>query len=245
MGWRFGASDTIIADVEVPVGPAVAGGARCPALNESSTVEWHNAQVMPMDRSPPRSSKKPFTPTTASSLSRATVVAGSSRSTAPCLICRDQRRRERLAVDLQADGQRGLGADAVADAAVLRARDGAVELKRIAPERLAAEGVEAEGLPAFLEHPAGMLLGDVRRAGCGSARGTHLRSATPTSRHDHQDGQACCEHRPRPRDGFHLDPSSGPAGQATGVDAPIDSSTFDLGGWCSGGIVEAIKYLYK
>ena len=38
-----------------------------------------------------------------------------------------------------------------ADAAVRRARDRLVELQRVAPERLVAERVEAEGLPALLE----------------------------------------------------------------------------------------------
>src|SRR6185369_3328520 len=73
---------------------------------ESSTIEWHNAQLIPTDfrllsrwpellsRSlsssrpcPPRSSlKKPLTPTTASSRSSTSVTAGSSRFTCPCFI---------------------------------------------------------------------------------------------------------------------------------------------------------------
>ena len=65
-----------------------------PGAKASSTVEWQMAQVMPTDlrASRPRP-KKPFTPTTASSLSRATVVAGSSRSTCFCLQLLHQVRR--------------------------------------------------------------------------------------------------------------------------------------------------------
>src|SRR2546423_8732050 len=40
---------------------------------------------MPMERRSPRASKKPFTPSTASTLSSPSVVAGSSRSTLPAL----------------------------------------------------------------------------------------------------------------------------------------------------------------
>ena len=54
-----------------------------PGITESSTVEWHSAQVMPTRVStslPSFDTTVPFTPTTAFSLSRATVVAGFFRS---------------------------------------------------------------------------------------------------------------------------------------------------------------------
>ena len=58
-----------------------------PGANELSTVEWHSAQVMPtrVERVARRStvSTVPFRPTTASSLSSATVVAGLVRSMVP------------------------------------------------------------------------------------------------------------------------------------------------------------------
>ena len=53
-----------------------------PAVNESSTVEWHNPQVTPTRMSSPVGENVPFTPTTAFSCSNASVTAGSFRSTA-------------------------------------------------------------------------------------------------------------------------------------------------------------------
>ncbi len=50
-----------------------------PAVNESSTVEWQSAQVMPKLVTWPRSLTLARTPTTAFSCRRATVTAGSSR----------------------------------------------------------------------------------------------------------------------------------------------------------------------
>src|SRR6188472_2185863 len=57
-----------------------------PFANESSTVEWQRAQVVPMDVSWPPLLKKPLMPTTAFSFSRVNVTAGSSRFTLPALI---------------------------------------------------------------------------------------------------------------------------------------------------------------
>src|SRR2546425_10441623 len=58
-----------------------------PGAKELSTVEWQSAHWMPTDRSELSPSlKSPLTPTTALSLSRARVVAGSFRSTVPCRI---------------------------------------------------------------------------------------------------------------------------------------------------------------
>src|SRR4030095_15999889 len=47
-------------------------------------------------------------------------------------------------IHLEADGQRGLGAHAVADTSVLRAADGSVELEGLAPKRFARAGGEGE-----------------------------------------------------------------------------------------------------
>ena len=60
-----------------------------PLANESSTVEWQSAQVMPTLVSvsvPLTDSTVPLTPTTALSLSNATVVAGSVRLIEPSWI---------------------------------------------------------------------------------------------------------------------------------------------------------------
>jgi len=57
-----------------------------PGAKESSTVEWHRAQVIPTRVSvslPPMVSIVPLTPRTASSFSNATVVAGSVRLMLP------------------------------------------------------------------------------------------------------------------------------------------------------------------
>ena len=57
-----------------------------PGANELSTVEWQRAQVMPTwvrSSLPLTDSTVPFRPTTASSFSRATVVAGLFRSMLP------------------------------------------------------------------------------------------------------------------------------------------------------------------
>src|ERR1051325_6125212 len=55
-----------------------------PGANELSTVEWQRAHWMPMDSRLPSPLKWPVTPTTELSLSSASVVAGSLRSTRPC-----------------------------------------------------------------------------------------------------------------------------------------------------------------
>jgi hypothetical protein len=64
---------------------------RCPndGANESSTVEWQMEQAIPTRVNvctPPTFLTVPTIPTTASSLIRATVVAGSVRSTCPLVI---------------------------------------------------------------------------------------------------------------------------------------------------------------
>ena len=67
-----------------------------PGANESSTVEWHSAQVMPTRVSvslPPTFSTVPLRPTTALSFSSATVVAGLVRPIDAVLDARDDRGR--------------------------------------------------------------------------------------------------------------------------------------------------------
>ena len=54
-----------------------------PGANESSTDEWHNAQVMPTRVSCPVSLIRPCTPTTAFNRINSTVTAGSFRSSSP------------------------------------------------------------------------------------------------------------------------------------------------------------------
>jgi hypothetical protein len=63
-----------------------------PGAKELSTVAWQMAHVMPMEVISPLWSKKPLTPTTALSRSKASVTAGSFRSTLPALIlfCRSR-----------------------------------------------------------------------------------------------------------------------------------------------------------
>ena len=56
-----------------------------PLTKESSTVEWHSAQVMPIEVTFLSSSRIALTPTTASARSNSSVVSGLSRLTAPSL----------------------------------------------------------------------------------------------------------------------------------------------------------------
>src|SRR5437667_7854339 len=75
-----------------------------------------------------------------------------------CLELFLQRRGQGADIHLEADGQRGLRAYAAADAAMLLASDGFVELQRVAPERFIAERVESEGLAPFPHHAVGVVL---------------------------------------------------------------------------------------
>ena len=75
---------------------------------------------------------KPRTPTTALSLSNASVTAGSSRSTRPAFSAVNERRRQGLRVDLEAERERCFRAQSGADAAVRRACDGLVQTQRAA-----------------------------------------------------------------------------------------------------------------
>jgi len=86
------------------------------------------------------------------------------------------RRRQRRRVDLQADGQRGPRAHARSDPAVRRAGDRLVQVQRIAPERLIAERVEPERLPAlvdqFLARVVAVAIDRARRGESGGAQHT-------------------------------------------------------------------------
>ena len=66
--------------------------------------------------------------------------------------------RDRRRVDLEPGGQRGFRAEARADAAVLRAGDRAMQLQRVAPERLVSERVVAEDVPPGEEEGAAVPL---------------------------------------------------------------------------------------
>ena len=120
-----------------------------PGANELSTVEWHSAQVMPTRVSvslPLTVSTVPLRPTTASSLSSATVVAGLGE--ARC--CRPGCRATTAggsasASTFKPDRQRGRRID--------RGCDHLVHAQRVGPVGLVAEGVEAEDLLA-LARPA-------------------------------------------------------------------------------------------
>src|SRR5262249_29066170 len=75
------------------------------------------------------------------------------------LACRDfllQRRRQRVRINLQADGERGLWRNPRTNPAVLLTGNGLVQLERVAPEGLAPEGVVAERLAALVQHRAGI-----------------------------------------------------------------------------------------
>src|SRR5689334_6660527 len=85
-GLRFGASDTIAPTFRSRLAQPSSRWPT-PGANESSTVEWHSAHWMPIDFTLPSRSAKAVTPTTALSFRSAIVVAGSSRSTLPALIC--------------------------------------------------------------------------------------------------------------------------------------------------------------
>jgi len=65
------------------------------------------------------------------------------------------RRRDGIHVDFQTDRERGLRADAGSDASQLLAGNRAMQVERVAPERLVAECVVAKYRPAFFEHARG------------------------------------------------------------------------------------------
>jgi hypothetical protein len=70
----------------------------------------------------------------------------------PLLDAVDERSGERVCIDLQPDGQGGLGAHARAHAAELLARDGLMQLDRVPPEGLVSEGVVPKDLAPRFDH---------------------------------------------------------------------------------------------
>src|SRR5919198_4813885 len=85
IGFLFGARPTIAPTLRSRFGQP-SRRLPIPGANELSTVEWQTAHVSPIDERVPPLLKKPFTPTTAFSFSRASVVRGLPRSTFPALI---------------------------------------------------------------------------------------------------------------------------------------------------------------
>src|SRR5262245_23314808 len=65
--------------------------------------------------------------------------------------------RQRVEVDLQADGECGRWTEARPDTAVLCAGDRLVEMQLASPEILVAEGVEAKDLPSLLDELPGVI----------------------------------------------------------------------------------------
>ena len=123
-----------------------------PGANESSTVEWQKAHWMPIDLTLPSGLAKAVTPTTAFSLSSAMVVAGSSRSTLPAASCFFNASGSASASTLRPTESAVLGETPGPTPPFFSPAMALCSCKRVAPERLAAEGVVAEGLLALLEH---------------------------------------------------------------------------------------------
>src|SRR4051794_25993710 len=84
-GLRFGAAEMIAPTLRSRLGQPSRRWPM-PGANELFTVEWHTAQVNPIDVIRPDREKWPFTPRTALSLISASVVFGELRSTLPALI---------------------------------------------------------------------------------------------------------------------------------------------------------------
>ena len=111
-----------------------------PGAKALSTVEWHSAQVMPTRVSvsfPFTVSTVPFTPKTASSLSRARVVAGSVRLMVPFWMPVTTAGGSASESTLSPTWRAVVGSTVA---------DHLVHPKRVGPLRLVAEGVVAEGL---------------------------------------------------------------------------------------------------
>ena len=63
----------------------------------------------------------------------------------------DERCGERIDIDFQADGQRGLWAQAGTDTSKFCSLDRLMEFKRISPESLVVEGGESKHLPTLIK----------------------------------------------------------------------------------------------
>ena len=110
-----------------------------------------------MVRSWPSGSKNAVTPTTAFSFN-----SGGSRWIVEidfvCLDLSSKIGRHRLGINFQAECERLLGADALANAAKFFAGDGFMQPELAAPEIFRAERVEAKNLLALFEHSRRVLL---------------------------------------------------------------------------------------
>src|SRR4030095_6610149 len=106
---------------------------RCPmpGANESSTVEWHKAQVMPMETSAPPLSNRHLHADHRVELEQRQRRRRVVEIHRALLDLVGERRGQGLAVDLQTDAERRLRADTAADATVLVTGDCAMELDRI------------------------------------------------------------------------------------------------------------------
>src|SRR2546426_342371 len=115
-------------------------------------------------------------------------------------------------VHLQADGERGLRADAGADAAVPLAGDRLVQMERVSPERLAAEGLEAEGASPLVEHLGGvvsddLIEGPLAREDRGDSRGHPGSGAEQRGGAGRDDPDSGAARKADRRDGRHSWPS--------------------------------------
>ena len=119
-----------------------------PASKESSTSEWQSAQVMPTElRRRPLSSKNPRTPTTALSLSSASVVAGLVRSTRPCFSIVRSCGGSASTSTFRPSASAASGLSPSPTPPFARPGDGLVQTQGLAPEGFVAEGVVPEDAP--------------------------------------------------------------------------------------------------
>ena len=81
------------------------------------------------------------------------------------------RPREGLDVDLEPEGERGRGRQPGSHPSVGVPRDRFVQSDRVPPERLVPEGVEAEGVSTFVDHPGGKTFDGVAASGRGPQLG--------------------------------------------------------------------------
>ena len=129
-----------------------------PGAKESSTVEWHSAHSMPTERRLPSEAKNPFTPTTELSFSRASVTAGSSRSTFPAASASRTAAGSALTSTLSPTESAVFGLTPGPTPPLGCPGDRPVKVQRAAPELLVAERVEPEGLASLAHEVLGVLI---------------------------------------------------------------------------------------
>src|SRR5262249_20202543 len=135
-----------------------------PGAKESSTVEWQRAHWMPTDVIWPLWSKRPVTPTTASSWSSASVVAGSLTSSSPRRSCLRRPRGSASTSALRPTPSATAGLTPGPTPPCCAPGDCLVQAERTTPEVLVTEGVEAEDLPSVVDELAGVGVDDVVEA---------------------------------------------------------------------------------